>query len=251
MSPAFRCCWFLALAVAVAGGCRRGTSDFQASRPQHPLFKDLKEPPINLPRPATSVPDTAGVPTVPRGGVLISSQGRSFQGRATDSGMAVIGDGRVEFTATKQPGLNVRYQLPKALPAVPYKGPADVTVVEESQYDGPNTQVLIRTGNALLSAAITIKSSEPNRIEVAPGTLISQLPAEVNGKNRIVTSGVQARDASGGVTMIPVGQVTRVRFAGAILDVFVRSSYRVVRGAKEQHDGGYILEASAVRSNQP
>ena len=249
MSTVSRCCWVVALAIAVSGGCRRGNAQFQASRPQHPLFEDFKEPPTNLPRPATAVPDTPSPPTIPRGAVLVLSQDRPFQGRTTGSGMAVIGDGRVEFTATSQPGLNVRYQLPKALPAVSYKGPADVTVVEESQYEGPNTQVLIRSGNALLSASITIKSPEPNRIEIAPGIFIGQLPAEVDAKNRIAASGVEARVASGAATIIPVGQVTRVRLANAVLDVFVRASYRIMRDAKAQHGGGYILDASAVRSN--
>ena len=175
-----------------------------------------------------------------------------FEGALTASGNIRVDNGRIEFTAPNQPALDIRYRLPAALPPVPqYTGPAEITVLDQSDAGGPDRELIVRTGGALLFAAALKKSPQPIRIDIAKGASVSQMPVDVNAKTRSAPSAVEARDASGAVTMILVGQVTRVQFAGAAVDVFLRASYRIMRGPKEQHEGGYILEGWAVRANQP
>jgi len=224
--------------------CRRGLTDEQASRPQHPLFKDLKQPPLNPPRSPMPVPDTATSPTISGArGIVILRQGRTFQGGASATGQVVISDGRIDFTGTNQLSLDIRYRLPKDMrPPAPYNGAADIEVLDESTAGGPDIQVTVHRGPALLFAAITRKSSEPNRVEIAPGTFVSQSPVDTTDSNRIGAAPLQIRDASGVTTTIPVGKNASVRAGGAVLNVFIAASYRVTRAPREQHEGGYVLE---------
>ena len=208
---------------------------------------------MNRPRPARPISEAEEVPASLReGAVLILREAQAFQGVFTATGDVRMQNGRIEFTAPKQPPFDIRYRLPGALASVPqYKGAADLSVIEQSDPGGPDRQVLLRTGGALLFAAILTKSQQPNRLEIARGASIMQLPVDVNEKSRGASARVQARDVSGTVTMIPVGQVTSVRIAGVALDVFIKASYRSVKSPKEQHAGGYVLEGWVVRPNQP
>ncbi len=251
MSGARACCLAAAIALAFVPACRRKTADFKP--PQHALFKDVKQqPPVNLPRSAPTIPNGSTAAAKGEPDILILREGSLFQGNVTASGQVVLADGRIEFTTASQPALAIRYRLPTALPApAPFKGAAEITLVEASNPGGPDTQVLIRTGGAVLFAAVVKKSLEPNRLEIVPGWFVSQMSADVNPQMRLAPSRIEARDPSGAMTAIPVGQVTPVRVSSVLLNVFVSASYRVMPTAREQHAGGYILEGWAVRANQP
>jgi len=241
----------VALAFQVA--CRRGADDAQSPRVQHKLFKDLKAPPVNFPRPVRAARDTVDVPTSLReGSFLILRDAKLFEGNINLSGQATMADGRIEFMAQNQSPLEIRYRLPKQLPSPPpYKGIAEFSVLDASDPGGPDRQVLIRSGSALLLAAVMKKSAEPNRVEITPGVFVNQSTVEVNAKVRIAPSRIEARGADGTVTVIPVGELTSARMGGVVLNLFITASYRVMSAEGEQHEGGYILEGWAVRSSQP
>jgi hypothetical protein len=219
-----------------------------SDRPQHPLFKNLQPPPLNRPVRQAPLPIQAPLLKVNAPGVTLVSNGRVFEGTTTLRGRLTVTGERVELVSPEKQILQVLYRLPTGLPALAaFDGEGELLLEDRSTPDGSNRRVILRAGNVLQFGYVAVKATEPVDIDLGGGLrLVQGKPRVVSPQGTLAWAPVEIRLDGAIRADVPSGKPTRFAVGGRVMDAIVEASRWTRAGPKDQHSGGYLLEAWIV-----
>jgi hypothetical protein len=226
-------------------GCR-WAQEPSSNRPRHALIDNLQPPPLNRPIKSTPIPVDAPAFHGTRTGAVVTIDGRVFEGTATLKGRARAAPGRLEFTGSDKQTIQVVYRSPAELPApLGFDGEAELRLTEQSSPDGPERTVLLRAEGSLLFAHAAVKAIDPVSVELQEGWRLFQ--SQVSPAPRLLVAPVALRVGGMTVAISPL-KPTPIVVGARTFTAFVEASRWAWAGPKDQHAGGYILEAWIVRT---